>query len=966
MSQIVQKDFFISYTSADSRWAEWMAWQLEEAGYSVILQAWDFRPGANFVSEMERAISHVKRTIAVLSPQYLNALYTQPEWAAAFRRDPKGEQGILVPVRIQECEVTGLLGQIIYVDLVGRDEVSAAKILLAGVRHERAKPELARAFPERVLHTVSKQLSFPGDLPSIWNVPYPRDPLFVGHEQVLQELHSILNTKHQAALTLPSAASDLRKVGVIETALEYVYRYQSDYHIILWAHANSRQTLLSDFVDIASLLNLPEKIAQRQDEMVNRVKRCLQTQTHWLLVLEDVQDPEVIHEFIPSLNRGSLLLTTRVPSVSQLFPRVEMDRMKPEEQTLLLQLSRMVGATLRSSQRRMPLGIERITIGRAQDNQVVLNDPAVSSHHAEILLKEQGYWVTDVGSSNGTFVNQQVLERHVPYLLHPRDVIRISNTTFTFEVNDTASSKLLASSLPATVHTPSDQHVLPSSSGEAHVGEHVGKQLGNYRLERLIGQGGFAEVYLAEHIHLDTIAAIKLLFTKLAKDDIEAFRQEARTIARLVHPHIVRVLDFGVEGTTPFLVMDYAPGDTLRQLHPKGTRLPLETVVTYVKQVALALQYAHEQKVIHRDVKPENMLMGRNGEVLLSDFGIALITQSSRYESSIDMAGTIAYMAPEQIEANPRQASDQYSLGIVVYEWLTGDRPFHGTFREIAIKHSLVPPPSLCEQVPTLPPAVEQVVLIALAKEPKQRFGNVLAFATAFEQASQVKQPEPKSVVPISETTATNQSRQSTEMAIPVIPFSQQTMSEVSADTPAQPQTIIPSPGEEGLRQTEEESRQSEEEKARQEKEQADKIEEERVRKAKDTALAQAELATAAHQTPLPTEVAHSSKPPVLRPDAMVAVKPAKPSTSRRFVLLVLAGLVIVALASGIAWFTIHHASSAGSITEFPLAANSGPWEITAGPGGSLWFTECGSNKIGRISTSGSITEFPVPPPNNG
>ena len=705
-------------------------------------------PGANFVSEMERAISNVRRTIAVLSPQYLNALYTQPEWAAAFRRDPKGEQGILVPVRIQECEVTGLLGQIIYVDLVGRDEGSAAKILLAGVRQERAKPEMAPAFPERVQHTVSKQFSFPGELPSIWNVPYPRDPLFVGRERILNDLHATLQTKHQAALTPQSAGSDPSNDGVRETAVEYVYRYQSDQHVILWAHASSRQTFLSDFVGIASLLNLPQNIAQRQDEMVNAVKRWLETHSHWLLVLEDVQDPEVIQAFIPSLHRGSLLLTTRVSSVSERFPRVEMDRMKPEEQTLLLQLSRMVGATLQSAQRRFPLGIERVTIGRTQDNQLVLNDLAVSSHHAEILLKEQGYWITDVGSTNGTFVNQQVLEPHVPSLLHPRDVIRISTTTFTYEVDDPASSRLLASSRPATVTPPSAQNVLPSSSEEAQGGEHVGKQLGNYRLLRLIGQGGFAEVYLGEHIHLDTTAAIKVLLTKLAKDDSEAFRQEARTIARLVHPHIVRVLDFGVEGTTPFLVMDYAPGETLRQLHPKGRRLSLETVVSYVKQIALALDYAHEQKVIHRDVKPENMLIGRNGEVLLSDFGIALITQSSRYESSLDMAGTIAYMAPEQIEAHARPASDQYSLGIVVYEWLTGDRPFHGSFREIAIKHSLVSPPSLIEQVPVLPPAVEEAVLIALAKEPKQRFGSVLAFATALEQASQVKQPEPEQVVP--------------------------------------------------------------------------------------------------------------------------------------------------------------------------------------------------------------------------
>ena len=366
---------------------------------------------------MEQAISNVKRTIAVLSPQYLNALYTQPEWAAAFKRDPKGEQGILIPVRIHECELMGLLGQIIYIDLVGRDEVSASKILLAGVRHERAKPEMAPAFPESVQHTVPKQLSFPGDLPSIWNVPYPRDPLFVGRDLVLEELHSTLDTRHQVALTSSLEDNDPSNIGILETAVEYVYRYQSDYHVILWAHASTRQALISDFLHIASLLTLLEQCALGQDEMVNAVKRWLETHTHWLLVLEDVQDPEVIKTFIPSLNRGSLLLTTRVPSVSTLFPLVEMDRMKPDEQTLLLQLSRIVGATLRSSRRRLPLGIERITVGRAQDNQIVLSEPEVSSHHAEILLREQGYWITDVGSTNGTFVNQLLLERYVPYLL---------------------------------------------------------------------------------------------------------------------------------------------------------------------------------------------------------------------------------------------------------------------------------------------------------------------------------------------------------------------------------------------------------------------------------------------------------------------------------------------------------------------------------------------------------------------
>ena len=267
--------------------------------------------------------------------------------------------------------------------------------------------------------------------------------------------------------------------------------------------------------------------------------------------------------------------------------------------------------------------------------------------------------------------------------------------------------------------------------------DRVGQQMGNYQLIRLLGEGGFAEVYLGEHIHLGTQAAIKVLHTQITSDDIDKFRIEARTVARLIHPNIIRVLEFGVEGKTPFLVMDYASNGTLRQRHPRGTQLPLAIIISYVKQIADALQYAHDEKLIHRDIKPENMLLGRRNEVLLSDFGIAVMAQSSRYQNLQDMAGTITYMAPEQIQAHPRPASDQYSLGIVVYEWLAGDRPFEGSFTEIAIKHSIVPPPLLREKVPMLPYDVEQVIMTALAKDPKARFGNVQAFARALEQASQ-------------------------------------------------------------------------------------------------------------------------------------------------------------------------------------------------------------------------------------
>ena len=312
---------------------------------------------------------------------------------------------------------------------------------------------------------------------------------------------------------------------------------------------------------------------------------------------------------------------------------------------------------------------------------------------------------------------------------------------------------------------------------------HNGQRIGNYRLVKSLGRGGFAEVYLAEHIHLNTQAAVKLLSTQLASEDIEVFRNEARMIASLLHPHIVRVLDFGVEDAVPYLVMDYAPNGTLRTRHPKGPRLPLQSVVNYVQQIAQALQYAHGQRVIHRDVKPENMLIGRNNEILLTDFGIALVAQSSHYQKTQNIAGTLAYMAPEQIQAHPRPASDQYSLAIVVYEWLGGQRPFQGTMTEIAVKHANAIPPSLRIYAPDVSPVVEQVIFKALQKNPQDRFPTILAFAQALEQAS--KQLTQTSPAGFTQALPTNHS-------LPLPPVQMQTPSQYATQPVSYP-TGLPS-----------------------------------------------------------------------------------------------------------------------------------------------------------------------------
>jgi serine/threonine protein kinase/outer membrane protein assembly factor BamB len=272
-----------------------------------------------------------------------------------------------------------------------------------------------------------------------------------------------------------------------------------------------------------------------------------------------------------------------------------------------------------------------------------------------------------------------------------------------------------------------------------NVQQYIDQELGNYRLIRVLGEGGFASVYLGEHIHLRTLAAIKIHHARFEAAERERFEQEARTIAQLRHPHIVRVFDYGVQDGVAFLVMDYASQGTLRELHPAGSIVALETVVQYVRQVASALQYAHEHRLVHRDVKPENMLLDARHNVLLSDFGIAVAAHSTRSLGTQDAIGTVTYMAPEQLRKKARPASDQYALATIAYEWLCGAPPFEGLPIEVALQQITDPIPPLSEKRPDLPPAVEQVLLRALAKEPEKRFPTIQTFADAFEKAAQAE-----------------------------------------------------------------------------------------------------------------------------------------------------------------------------------------------------------------------------------
>ena len=326
------KDFFVSYNKADKAWAEWIAWQLEEAGHTTVLQAWDFRPGSNFVLEMQRAASKAERTVAVLSPEYVDAEFTQPEWAAAFAQDPSGEKGTLLPVRVRECDLEGLVPQIIYVDLVGLTEEAARDTLLAGVQRERAKPEEAPPFPVRAERSVPEQPRFPGALPAIWNVTHRRNPNFTGRDRLLKDLRAVLTSWKPAALT--QAITGLGGAGKTQLALEYAYRHAGDYAIVWWLRAEEPAKLAADYAGLAESLGLPEKDETDQRVISGAVRRWLQQNSGWLLVLDNARDPGEVRDYLPQAPTGHVIITSRNPNwggIASPLPVPVMERPKSVE-----------------------------------------------------------------------------------------------------------------------------------------------------------------------------------------------------------------------------------------------------------------------------------------------------------------------------------------------------------------------------------------------------------------------------------------------------------------------------------------------------------------------------------------------------------------------------------------------------------------------------------------------------------
>ncbi len=275
--------------------------------------------------------------------------------------------------------------------------------------------------------------------------------------------------------------------------------------------------------------------------------------------------------------------------------------------------------------------------------------------------------------------------------------------------------------------------------------ELIGQTLGPYRIIEQIGMGGMATVYKAYQASVDRYVAVKVLPRQFAEDPsfIGRFEQEARTIAKLEHPHILPVHDYGEQEGITYLVMRFVGAGTLKDLMAERGPMSLDETLRIMEQIGGALGYAHSQGVIHRDIKPSNVLVDPRGDCFLTDFGIArLVEGTTEFTATGRIVGTPAYMAPEQGMGEKADArSDIYALGIILYEMVTGKVPYQAeTPLAVLMKHVTAPLPLPRQIKPDLPESVERVILKALSKSPDDRFQRVEDMITALRQA--VTSPE--------------------------------------------------------------------------------------------------------------------------------------------------------------------------------------------------------------------------------
>ena len=318
-------DFFVSYTQADRAWAEWVAWVLEEDGHRVLVQAWDFVPGSNWIQGMQAGVAGAARTIALLSPDYLKSSYGSAEWQVAWAGDPGGKQRKLLVARVAECERPGLLAGVVGVDLFGRPEAETKarlRTMVSSAAAGRAKPQAPPVFPGG--RAMRREPRFPGALPGVWKVP-ARNPNFTGRGADLAAVRSALAS---GSMVTVQSLRGMGGVGKTQLAAEFAYARAGDYDLVYWIAAEEPATIADQFAALARLLGL--EAAADPEALREQVHGRLRDVPGWLLVFDNADEAEDIRPWLPGGPLppgipGHVIVTTRRGGFGVLGPVMELD-----------------------------------------------------------------------------------------------------------------------------------------------------------------------------------------------------------------------------------------------------------------------------------------------------------------------------------------------------------------------------------------------------------------------------------------------------------------------------------------------------------------------------------------------------------------------------------------------------------------------------------------------------------------
>lgn len=358
-----QWDFFVSYTQADQAWAEWIAWQLEQDRHRVLVQAWDFVGGTNWIARMHDGTRRAARTVAVLSPDYLASQYGSAEWQAAWAANPDGSDRRLLTVRVRECERPGLLAGVVGTDLFGIEEAKARARLrsfIAGALNDRVKPEVAPEFPGRA---ITREPRFPGALPQIWKMP-ARNPNFTGRTEELAELWRRMTTGSPVTV---QTVHGMGGVGKTQLAVEYAYAHAADYDLVWWITAEEPAAIPTQFGALRERLGL--KPVADPDALRESVHDALRGVPGWLLVFDNADavkhiSPWLPPHLLPAGIPGHVLITTRRGGFAELSQVLDLAVIDLPEAVQLLrtrvpQLGQDTGEQIAQQLGCLPLALEQ-------------------------------------------------------------------------------------------------------------------------------------------------------------------------------------------------------------------------------------------------------------------------------------------------------------------------------------------------------------------------------------------------------------------------------------------------------------------------------------------------------------------------------------------------------------------------------------------------------------------------------